>query len=41
MPLLFPDAVQGDYVPDLRFNAAAAPGNAGTGFQTDRGPFTN
>jgi hypothetical protein len=47
MPLLYPDAVQQDYIPDLRFNGgrvspadANARGAAGY-FQTDRGPFTN
>jgi hypothetical protein len=40
MPLLFPDAVQADYIPDMRFNGGRLNGN--TGFlQTDRGPFTN
>ena len=39
-PLLFPDAVQSDYIPDLRFNGGRAGSNAGY-FQTDRGPFTN
>jgi hypothetical protein len=40
MPLLFPDAVQQDYIPDLRFNGGRVGGNAGF-YQTDRGPFTN
>jgi hypothetical protein len=40
MPLLFPDAVQDDYIPDFRFNGGRAGGNAGF-YQTDRGPFTN
>ena len=40
VPLLFSDAVQQDYIPDLRFNGGRAGGNAGY-FQTDRGPFTN
>jgi hypothetical protein len=39
-PLLFPDAVQSDYVPDLRFNGGRVGGSAGF-YQTDRGPFTN
>ena len=39
MPLLYPDAVQADYVPDFRF-AGGRTGNAGQ-YQTDRGPFTN
>ena len=39
MPLLFPDAVQSDYIPDLRFRGGRT-GNAGF-YQTDRGPFTN
>jgi hypothetical protein len=40
MPLLFPDAVQADYIPDMRFNGGRL--NDNTGFlQTDRGPFTN
>ncbi len=40
MPLLFPDAVQADYIPDVRFNGGRVGGNAGF-YQTDRGPFTN
>ena len=44
MPLLFPDAVQADYIPWLVFrgpaNAPGRTGNAGQ-YQTDRGPFTN
>ena len=40
MPLLYPDAVQSDYIPDLRFNGGRVGGSAGF-FQTDRGPFTN
>ena len=43
MPLLFPSAVQADYVPWLVFrpNSNSGPtGNAGQ-YQTDRGPFTN
>jgi hypothetical protein len=43
LPLLFPAAVQSDYVPWLVFrpNSNSGPtGNAGQ-YQTDRGPFTN
>ena len=40
LPLLFPDAVQSDYVADLRFNGGRTTTDAGF-FQTDRGPFTN
>lgn len=40
IPLLYPDAVQQDYIPDLRFNGGRVGGSAGF-FQTDRGPFTN
>ena len=40
IPLLFPDAVQADYVPDFRFDGGRVGNNAGF-FQTDRGPFTN
>ena len=39
LPLLFPDAVQGDYVPCFQFRGGRT-GNAGQ-YQTDRGPFTN
>jgi hypothetical protein len=39
MPLLFPTAVQADYIPDFRFRGGRT-GNAGF-YQTDRGPFTN
>ena len=39
MPLLYPDAVQADYIPDFDF-AGGRTGNAGQ-YQTDRGPFTN
>jgi hypothetical protein len=39
LPLLFPDAVQSDYVPWLVFRGGRT-GNAGQ-YQTDRGPFTN
>ncbi len=38
-PLLFPDAVQGDYVPYFQFRGGRTD-NAGQ-YQTDRGPFTN
>ncbi len=38
-PYLFPDAVQGDYVPYFRFRGGRT-SNAGQ-YQTDRGPFTN
>jgi hypothetical protein len=40
IPLLFPDAVQDDYIPDFRFNGGRVGGNAGF-YQTDRGPFKN
>src|SRR5207249_9129014 len=43
LPLLFPEAVQADYVPWFVFrgpNATGRTGNAGQ-YQTDRGPFTN
>jgi len=39
LPLLFPDAVQSDYVPYFIFRGGRT-GNAGQ-YQTDRGPFTN
>jgi hypothetical protein len=39
MPLLFPDAVQADYIPDFRFRGGRT-GNAGF-YQTNQGPFTN
>jgi Carboxypeptidase regulatory-like domain len=39
LPLLFPDAVQSDYVPWFVFRGGRT-GNAGQ-YQTDRGPFTN
>ncbi len=39
LPYLFPDAVQGDYVPDFQFRGGRT-ANAGQ-YQTDRGPFTN
>ena len=39
LPLLFPDAVQADYVPWFVFRGGRT-GNAGQ-YQTDRGPFTN
>ena len=38
-PLLFPDAVQGDYIPWYVFRGGRT-GNAGQ-YQTDRGPFVN
>jgi hypothetical protein len=43
LPLLFPTAVQADYVPWFVFrgdNATGRTGNSGQ-YQTDRGPFTN
>jgi hypothetical protein len=45
MPLLYPDAVQADFIPDFRWSGNGGPtgrigGNAGF-YQTDRGPFTN
>jgi hypothetical protein len=40
MPLLFPSAVQQDYIPDMRFNGGHVGGSAGY-YQTDRGPFVN
>jgi hypothetical protein len=40
MPLLYPSAVQQDYIPDMRFNGGNVGGNAGY-FQTNNGPFTN
>jgi Carboxypeptidase regulatory-like domain/TonB dependent receptor/TonB-dependent Receptor Plug Domain len=39
LPLLFPDAVQADYVPYFIYRGGRT-GNAGQ-YQTDRGPFTN
>jgi hypothetical protein len=39
-PLLYPSAVQQDYIPDLRFNGGRVGGDAGY-YQTDRGPFVN
>src|SRR6185295_18343977 len=39
LPLLYPDAVQSDYVPWFVFRGGRT-GNAGQ-YQTDRGPFTN
>jgi hypothetical protein len=41
-PVLFPSALQADYVPDLIWanNGAGRTANAGR-YQTDRGPFTN
>jgi hypothetical protein len=40
LPLLFPDAVQSDYIPWLQFRNGTRTNNAGQ-YQTDRGPFTN
>ena len=40
MPLLYPDAVQKDYIPDLRFNGGRVGGSAGF-LATANGPFTN
>jgi hypothetical protein len=41
-PLLFPDAVQADYIPDFIFNNNSGRiGNNAGRLQTDRGPFTN
>jgi hypothetical protein len=40
LPLLFPEAVQADYIPDFRFDGGRLGTDAGR-FQTDRGPFTN
>jgi hypothetical protein len=39
LPYLFPDAPQGDYVPEFQFRGGRT-ANAGQ-YQTDRGPFTN
>ena len=39
LPLLFPEALQADYIPFLRFRGGRT-ANAGQ-YQTDRGPFTN
>jgi hypothetical protein len=39
MPLLFPEAAQGDFIPWFVFRGGRT-GNAGQ-YQTDRGPFTN
>ncbi len=39
MPLIYPTAVQADYIPDFRFRGGRT-ANAGF-YQTDRGPFTN
>jgi hypothetical protein len=39
LPLLFPQALQADYIPWFRFRSGRT-GNAGE-YQTDRGPFTN
>jgi hypothetical protein len=40
LPLLFPNAVQNDYIPDMRFDGGRVGTNAGR-YQTDRGPFQN
>jgi hypothetical protein len=40
IPLLFPDAVQDSYIPDLNFRGGRVGGDAGR-YNTDRGPFTN
>ncbi len=40
MPLLYPDAVQGDYIPDMIFNGGRVGGQAGR-YQTHNGPFQN
>jgi hypothetical protein len=40
MPLLYADAVQDNYIPDLNFRGGRVGGNAGR-YNTDRGPFTN
>jgi hypothetical protein len=40
LPLLYPEAVQNDYIPDMRFNGGRVGGSAGF-YQTDRGPFVN
>lgn len=42
-PLLFPDALQSDYIPDFRFgfNVGGRVGRDAGQYQTDRGPFTN
>jgi hypothetical protein len=40
LPLLFPEAVQADYVPEFQFRGSSRTSNAGQ-YQTDRGPFTN
>ena len=39
LPVFYPDALQGDYVPWFQFRGGRL-GNAGQ-YQTDRGPFTN
>jgi len=43
MPLLFPTALQADYIPDFRFgfNVGGRVGRDAGQYQTDRGPFTN
>jgi hypothetical protein len=40
LPLLYPGAVQKDYMPDMRFNGGRVGGSAGV-FFTGNGPFTN
>jgi hypothetical protein len=40
MPLLYPNAVQNDYIPDMQFNGGHVGGNAGR-YQTNNGPFQN
>jgi len=40
MPLLYPDAVQDDYIPDMNFSGGRTSGNAGR-YQTNNGPFQN
>jgi hypothetical protein len=40
MPLLYPSAVQDDYIPDMQFNGGRVGGNAGR-YQTNNGPFQN
>jgi hypothetical protein len=40
MPLLYPDAVQQDYIPDMIFNGGHVTGDAGR-YQTNNGPFLN
>jgi len=40
MPLLYPSAVQEDYIPDMIFNGGHVTGDAGR-YQTNNGPFQN